>query len=84
MNIIFYTPMPGCMNLLRSFLEFANPSQLLKGPFLDEEGGEIWPHEVRGNLGEEKLVGDTVDGRNPANQLIGSLSHSLQGFVNCR
>jgi len=26
----------------------------------------------------------TVDGRNPANQLIGSLSHYLQGFIYAR
>ena len=26
-------------------------------------------------------VGDTVDGRNPANQLVDSLSHYLQGFL---
>ena len=30
------------------------------------------------------IVGNTVDGRNPANQLIGSLSHCLQGFVHSR
>ena len=27
---------------------------------------------------------DTVDGRNPANQLISSLSHYLQGFIHPR
>ena len=27
---------------------------------------------------------DTVDGRNPANQLIGSVAHDLQGFLHPR
>ena len=30
------------------------------------------------------LSDNTVDGRNPANQLIGSLSHYLQGFIHVR
>ena len=30
------------------------------------------------------MWGDTVDGRNPANQFIGSLSHYLQGFIHPR
>ena len=30
------------------------------------------------------FAGGTVDGRNPANQLIGSLSHYLQGFIHSR
>ena len=29
-------------------------------------------------------LGNTVDGRNPANQLIGSLFHNFQGFIHPR
>ena len=36
-----------------------------------------WRCLEKNNVGK----GDTVDGRNPANQLIGSLSHCLQGFI---
>ena len=31
-----------------------------------------------------QIRGATLDGRNPANQLIGSLSHYLQGFIHVR
>ena len=31
-----------------------------------------------------QMLSDTFDGRNPANQLIGSLSHFLQGLIDLR
>ncbi len=73
---------------LLSALRFAlNPcanvacSSCAVGQFVagDSLKGRAWMLEMC----EKKGVA-TVDGRNPANQLVGSLSHCLQGFIHCR
>ena len=54
----------------------------MPGRRLHIEFGNFDANAVNGDM--EVVVGDTVDGRNPANQLIRSLSHYLQGFIHAR
>ena len=45
---------------------------------------EVDPGTLELQLGPQVDVSPTVDGRNPANQLIDSFSHDLEGFIHPR
>ena len=75
----------GCMNIYGKQLLylFRRLFDQVPGRRLHIEFGNFDANAVNGDM--EVVVGDTVDGRNPANQLIRSLSHYyLQGFIHAR